>query len=64
MVFALVSPTAGLPAAHDPRCAKVESGGGGMPSFRGQLNAQQIADVAAFVSTRAGAPWEGPAREP
>ena len=36
--------------------AKVESGGGGMPSFRGQLSAQQIKDVAAFVSTTAGAP--------
>jgi len=36
--------------------AKVEGGGGGMPSFRGQLSAQQIADVAAFVSTSAGTP--------
>jgi mono/diheme cytochrome c family protein len=36
--------------------AKVESGGGGMPSFRGQLSAQQIEDVAAFVSTSAAAP--------
>jgi len=36
--------------------AKVETGGGGMPSFRGQLTAQQIKDVAAFVSTTAGAP--------
>ena len=34
--------------------AKVESGGGGMPSFRGQLSPQQIEDVAAFVSTSAG----------
>jgi mono/diheme cytochrome c family protein len=34
--------------------AKVEAGGGGMPSFRGQLTPQQIEDVAAFVSTRAG----------
>ena len=36
--------------------AKVETGGGGMPSFRGQLSARQIEDVAAFVSTSAGAP--------
>jgi mono/diheme cytochrome c family protein len=36
--------------------AKVESGGGGMPSFGGQLSAQQIKDVAAFVSTNAGSP--------
>jgi mono/diheme cytochrome c family protein len=36
--------------------AKVENGGGGMPSFGGQLSPQQIKDVAAFVSTSAGAP--------
>ena len=36
--------------------AKVENGGGGMPSFRGQLGPQQIEDVAAFVSTAAGTP--------
>jgi mono/diheme cytochrome c family protein len=34
--------------------AKVESGGGGMPSFSGTLSPQQIRDVAAFVATRAG----------
>ncbi len=34
--------------------AKVEQGGGGMPSFKGQLSAQQIKDVAAFVATSAG----------
>jgi mono/diheme cytochrome c family protein len=34
--------------------AKVESGGGGMPSFRGDLTTKQIGDVAAFVATRAG----------
>jgi cytochrome c553 len=34
--------------------AKVTSGGGGMPSFSGQLSEQQIRDVAAFVATRAG----------
>ena len=33
---------------------KVESGGGGMPSFGGQLSEQQIRDVAAFVASRAG----------
>ena len=32
----------------------VTSGGGGMPSFKGQLSEQQIRDVAAFVATRAG----------
>ena len=36
--------------------AKVEGGGGGMPAFGGQLSPQQIKDVAAFVSTSAGAP--------
>jgi cytochrome c553 len=34
--------------------AKVEAGGGGMPSFRGQLSADQIRDVAAFVAKAAG----------
>jgi mono/diheme cytochrome c family protein len=34
--------------------AQVERGGGGMPSFRGQLSPKQIRDVAAFVSTSAG----------
>jgi mono/diheme cytochrome c family protein len=34
--------------------SKVEQGGGGMPSFSGRLDEQQIKDVAAFVSTRAG----------
>jgi mono/diheme cytochrome c family protein len=33
---------------------KVESGGGGMPSFKGSLTPQQIEDVAAFVATSAG----------
>ena len=33
---------------------KVTSGGGGMPSFDGQLTEQQIRDVAAFVATSAG----------
>ena len=36
--------------------AKVTNGGGGMPAFRGQLSAQEIRDVAAFVATRAGSP--------
>jgi mono/diheme cytochrome c family protein len=35
---------------------KVQSGGGGMPSFAQQLSAQQIRDVAAFVATSAGSP--------
>jgi mono/diheme cytochrome c family protein len=34
--------------------AKVSAGGGGMPSFTGRLNPQQIDDVAAYVVTRAG----------
>ena len=34
--------------------AKVEQGGGGMPSFAGQLSAEQIRDVAAFVAKNAG----------
>ena len=34
--------------------AKVEAGGGGMPSFKGQLSADQIRDVAAFVAKEAG----------
>jgi mono/diheme cytochrome c family protein len=36
--------------------AKVEQGGGVMPSFRGKLSPEQIRDVAAFVATRAGSP--------
>jgi mono/diheme cytochrome c family protein len=34
--------------------SKVERGGGAMPAFEGQLSAQQIDDVAAFVATTAG----------
>jgi mono/diheme cytochrome c family protein len=34
----------------------VKNGGGGMPSFGGQLSDQDIRDVAAFVATRAGSP--------
>jgi cytochrome c553 len=34
--------------------AKVEDGGGGMPSFSSQLTPQQIRDVAAYVATNAG----------
>jgi mono/diheme cytochrome c family protein len=33
---------------------QVESGGGGMPAFKGQLSAEEITDVATFVSTVAG----------
>jgi cytochrome c553 len=36
--------------------AKVEQGGGVMPSFRDMLSPQEIRDVAAFVATRAGSP--------
>lgn len=38
----------------DAVVSKVRSGGGGMPSFAGQLSPKQIRDVAAFVSLRAG----------
>jgi mono/diheme cytochrome c family protein len=34
--------------------AKVEEGGGGMPSFKDQLSATQIRDVAAYVAQNAG----------
>jgi mono/diheme cytochrome c family protein len=34
--------------------SKVQSGGGGMPSFAGQLTPTQIRDVAAFVAQNAG----------
>ena len=34
--------------------AKVKAGGGGMPSFEGQLTSAQIAAVAAYVSSVAG----------
>ena len=34
--------------------ARVEQGGGGMPSFAGRLSPQQIRDVAAFVAEKAG----------
>ena len=33
---------------------RVTNGKGGMPSFKGQLSDQQIADVTAYVSTAAG----------
>jgi cytochrome c553 len=36
--------------SFDQVVAKVESGGGGMPSFEGELSEQEIRDVAAFVS--------------
>jgi cytochrome c553 len=42
--------------AYEQVRSKVEGGGGGMPSFAEQFNAQQIRDVAAFVATRAGSP--------
>ena len=45
-----------LRPAYSVVLAKVKTGGGGMPSFAGQLSTQQIKDVAAFVSTSAGAP--------
>ena len=36
--------------------ARVEKGGGLMPSFKGKLTRAQISDVAAFVASRAGSP--------
>ena len=39
---------------YDTVLAKVTNGGGGMPSFGGQLSEQQIRDVAAYVATSAG----------
>ena len=39
---------------YDTVLQKVTNGGGGMPSFGGQLSQQQIRDVAAFVAARAG----------
>jgi mono/diheme cytochrome c family protein len=39
---------------YDTVLQKVTNGGGGMPSFGGQLSEQQIRDVAAFVAARAG----------
>ncbi|HEX3359941.1 MAG TPA: cytochrome c [Solirubrobacterales bacterium] len=33
---------------------QVETGGGGMPAFKGQLSTEEIADVATYVSTVAG----------
>ena len=40
--------------SFDEVVRKVKSGGGGMPSFEGQLSEQEIRDVAAFVAARAG----------
>ena len=31
---------------------QVENGGGGMPAFKGQLTAKQIADVATYVTQK------------
>jgi mono/diheme cytochrome c family protein len=39
---------------YDTVLAKVTNGGGGMPSFGGQLSEQQIRDVAAYVATSVG----------
>jgi mono/diheme cytochrome c family protein len=39
---------------YDTVLDKVTNGGGGMPSFGGQLSDQQIRDVAAYVATNAG----------
>jgi mono/diheme cytochrome c family protein len=39
---------------YDTVLAKVTNGGGGMPSFGGQLSDQQIRDVAAYVAENAG----------
>ena len=39
---------------YDTVLTKVTNGGGGMPSFGGQLSEQQIRDVAAYVARNAG----------
>lgn len=39
---------------YDLAVSRVTSGSGGMPSFSGSLNAQKIADVAAFVTASTG----------
>jgi mono/diheme cytochrome c family protein len=39
---------------YDTVLAKVTDGGGGMPSFSGQLSEQQLRDVAAYVAINAG----------
>lgn len=47
-------------ASLDEVVAKVHGGGGGMPSFHGELSERQIRDVAAFVSgKKSGAPAQG-----
>jgi mono/diheme cytochrome c family protein len=38
-----------LKAAYDAVVHQVESGGGGMPPFKGQLSDKEIKDVAAYV---------------
>jgi len=43
-----------LKPTYDQVLVQVQQGGGGMPAFKDQLTAQQIRDVAAFVSTNAG----------
>lgn len=43
-----------LQPSYDAVKSQVASGGGGMPSFSGQLSGAQIAAVARFVSDRAG----------
>jgi mono/diheme cytochrome c family protein len=43
-----------LQPTYDQVLVQVQRGGGGMPAFNESLNAQQIRDVAAFVSTNAG----------
>jgi mono/diheme cytochrome c family protein len=43
-----------LQPTYDQVLVQVQRGGGGMPAFKESLNAQQIRDVAAFVSTNAG----------
>jgi mono/diheme cytochrome c family protein len=40
---------------YDKVVVQVTNGGGAMPAFKGQLSSQQIQDVAAYVSSVAGA---------
>ena len=43
-----------LKPSEDEVREQVTNGGGGMPSFKDRLSEQEIADVAAFVSSSAG----------
>jgi mono/diheme cytochrome c family protein len=46
----------GVRPGYERARSRVENGEGVMPSFKNDLSAQQIRDVAAFVATHAGSP--------